>query len=142
MNALQKLTQQTVNQTQKIEKEISDHLQSQLSLDKGSQGTKKDASKLRSLVHIKESNIAQVENELSAVKLESLNVSQRITNIQSTLQKLDTDIKTKNDTIEKFEVEIRRRNDELGKKQSEIDLLNKKYDQLTGKQQVSMREKE
>ena len=52
------------------------------------------------------------------------------------LRKLDRELGERNEVIEKYEVEIRRRNDELGKKQGEMDLLNKKYDQLTGSTQV------
>ncbi|KAJ3395917.1 Coiled-coil domain-containing protein 40 [Lobulomyces angularis] len=135
VNALQKSTQKTMLQTQKLENEINEQLQSQVSIEKGTVGTKKDSKKLFQLVHEKESLIALTQNDLSLVKLDSLNISLRLSQMKENLKKLDNDLSKKNESIEKYELEIRRRNDELGKKQSEMDLLNKKYDQLTGKNQ-------
>lgn len=132
-NALDKATEQTVTATQKIEKEINDHLQSQTSIEKGVQGTKKDAHKLYAIVHEKESLIVQVQNEMTQVKYDALNINLRISNQREAVKKLDARLAEQNASIEKYEMEIRRRNDELGKKQAEMDSLNKKYDLLTGK---------
>ncbi len=136
VNALQRAIQQTMTNIQKIENEIQENLQQQVSLEKGALGAKKDNRKISNLVHERESLIAQLRNELSQIKLESLNVSGRVKKQQAVLEKLDQDLKVSNETIEKFEIEIRRRNDELSKKQSEMDALNKKYDQLMGKNQA------
>ncbi|KAJ3279438.1 Coiled-coil domain-containing protein 40 [Borealophlyctis nickersoniae] len=135
VGAVTKLTHQTILATQKLQNEIAEHLQTQLSIEKGASGTKKDNTRLRNTIHEKESVIATVQNELSNVRLDTLNVSARIRGMQDKLKKLDNDLAEKNEVIEKYEVEIRRRNDELGKKQGEMDLLNKKYDQLTGSSQ-------
>jgi len=132
-NALDKSTIQTINATQKIQTEISQHLQSQTSIEKGAQGTRRDAHKLYSIVHEKESMIVQAQNEITGVKFESLNVGLRISNLREVIRKLDARLVEQNSSIEKYELEIRRRNEELGKKQAEMDSLNKKYDLLTGK---------
>ncbi|KAJ3034564.1 Coiled-coil domain-containing protein 40 [Rhizophlyctis rosea] len=135
VNAVTKLTQQTTSQTQKLQSEIAEHLQTQLSIEKGASGTKKDNTQLRAAIHEKESIIATCQNDLSNIRLDTLNVSARIGGMKDKLKRLDGDLAERNEIIEKYEQEIRRRNDELGKKQGEMDLLNKKYDQLTGSSQ-------
>ncbi|TPX67959.1 hypothetical protein SpCBS45565_g03525 [Spizellomyces sp. 'palustris'] len=133
MSAVQKQTHITVVAKQKLQSDISEHLQAQLSISKGAQGTRKDNNRLRNQIHEKEATIAQVENDLSHIRLDTLNANSRIRGMKETLQVLDAELAERNEVIEKYEVEIRRRNDELGKKQGEMDLLNKKYDQLTAK---------
>lgn len=123
----------TIELTRKIEREINENLQSQASIEKGSDGARKDANKIYDVVHGKEALIAQVQNELSHVKLESQSMDTRLDQKKGAIKKLDDKLKEQNTAMEKYESEIRRRNDELGKKQAEIDALNKKYDQLTGK---------
>ncbi|KAJ3049688.1 Coiled-coil domain-containing protein 40 [Rhizophlyctis rosea] len=135
VNAVQKLTLQTTTATQTLQTQIADHLQNQLSISKGTSATKKDNSRLRSQIHEKESIIATVQNDLSSIRLDTLNVSARLEGMRDKLRKLDAELGERNEVIEKYEVEIRRRNDELGKKQGEMDLLNKKYDALTGSTQ-------
>ena len=78
-----------------------------------------------------------MQNEISMLKLESLNVSSRVRDSKAALDALDTEIVTCNYLIEKFEGEIKKRNDELSKKQGDMDALNKKFDILSGKNQVS-----
>jgi chromosome segregation ATPase len=51
--------------------------------------------------------------------------------MKESISKLTTETEKKNSLIEKYEVDIRRCNDELSKKASDIDILNKKYDQIT-----------
>ncbi|KAI9098134.1 hypothetical protein DFS34DRAFT_704117 [Phlyctochytrium arcticum] len=133
LSAVQKQTQATAVATQKLQSEIAEHLQNQLSISKGQQGTRKDNTLLRQQIHEKEATIAQVQNDLSHIRLDMLNANGRLRGMKDNLTKLDKNLLERNSVIEKYEVEIRRRNDELGKKQSEIDLLNKKYDQLQAK---------
>ena len=133
VNALKKSTLQTLAATAKIDLEINQHVQGQISIEKGTLGAKKDTAKIYALVREKEALIVSVQNDLSQVKYESLNVSIRISEMKKRLSALDKELFDRNAAIEKYELEIRKRNDELGKKQSEMDLLNKKYDSLTGK---------
>jgi chromosome segregation ATPase len=118
--------------TQKLEKEVSENLQAQLSLEKGARWTQRDGAKLRAGIQEKEGQIATIENQLSKVSLDILNAEGRIKRMKETISKIDQEVADKNTLTEKYEVEIRRCNDELGKKASEIDLLNKKYEQVTG----------
>ncbi|TPX77613.1 hypothetical protein CcCBS67573_g01099 [Chytriomyces confervae] len=133
--AVLKLTRQQTNTIRKIETEIAEHLQNQLSIEKGASGARKDNTRLRNLVHEKESTIANAMNELGNVKLDTLNASERLRRMKEDMRQVEKDLATKNDLIEKYEAEIRRRNDELGKKQSEMDLLNKKFDSLQNRSQ-------
>jgi peptidoglycan hydrolase CwlO-like protein len=87
-------------------------------------------------MHEKSATIAITQNELGNLSLDILNANARMKALRETVRKVDEEMKEKNGMIEKYEMEIRRRNDELGKKQGEMDLLNKKYDQLTGRNQV------
>ncbi|KAJ3106963.1 Coiled-coil domain-containing protein 40 [Phlyctochytrium planicorne] len=135
VNAVAKLTQQTQTACAKLESDIAEHLQNQLAIEKGAQGTKKDNNKLRSLIHEKEATIAATMNELGNIKLDILNANTRLGAFRETLSTVDQELAEKNALIEKYEMEIRRRNDELGKKQGEMDLLNKKFDQLMARNQ-------
>ncbi|KAJ3166907.1 Coiled-coil domain-containing protein 40 [Geranomyces variabilis] len=119
----------------KLGDEVAEHLQSQLSISKGVSSTRKDNAKLRAAMHDKEATIATVQNDLGHIRLETLNVTARIRGMSERVAHLDRELAERNGLVEKYELEIRRRNDELGKKQGEVDLLNKKYDLLTAKNQ-------
>ncbi|KAK6092286.1 Coiled-coil domain-containing protein 40 [Batrachochytrium dendrobatidis] len=136
-NAVKKAWTQNAAAIQKLEQEIADRLQVQLSLEKGTQSFNRDGTKLRASIHEKESNIANIQNELSSIKLESLNVAERIKAMKAQATTLDDEVTEKNNLIGKYEQEIRRRNDELGKRASDMDLLNKKYSQVTGGNEAS-----
>ncbi|KAL2912923.1 Coiled-coil domain-containing protein 40 [Polyrhizophydium stewartii] len=132
INAVQKACSQNAQATQKLERDIAERLQSQLSLEKGAQSTRRDNNRLRNAIHEKESNIASIQNELSNIRLEALNIGGRIKSMKDQISRIDEEMEERNTLIEKYEQEIRRRNDELGKRASEMDILNKKYDQVTG----------
>ncbi|KAJ3156999.1 Coiled-coil domain-containing protein 40 [Geranomyces variabilis] len=119
----------------KLGDEVAEHLQSQLSISKGVSSTRKDNAKLRAAMHDKEATIATVQNDLGHIRLETLNVTAKIRGMSERVAHLDRELAERNGLVEKYELEIRRRNDELGKKQGEVDLLNKKYDLLTAKNQ-------
>ncbi|ORY39498.1 hypothetical protein BCR33DRAFT_719975 [Rhizoclosmatium globosum] len=133
--AVLKLTRQTAGAVKQLENEIAEQLQNQLSIEKGSSGTRKDSTRLRNMVHEKESTIATTMNELGNVKMETLNGLERLRRMKEDMKALEKDLGIKNELIEKYEIEIRRRNDEVGKKQAEMDMLNKKYDLLTSRSQ-------
>lgn len=135
VSALQKQATAQIRETNRLEQEISDRLQAQVAIEKGTQGAKKDSTKLRQQIHEKEAEVAKIQNELANIRLESLGTFTRIESVKSRAKEIDKDLQIKNNLIERYEVEIRRRNEELGKKQAEMDLLNKKYDQLTGNSQ-------
>ncbi|ORZ41356.1 hypothetical protein BCR44DRAFT_1494866 [Catenaria anguillulae PL171] len=130
VNALKKQILTKQQRATKLEKEIAEQIQHQITIDKGMAGTLKDAKKLTQAIHDKEADVAASENQVSVLKLEGSRVAETIRQLRSELSDLDRTIADKNGTIEKYEVEIRRGNDEMVKKQSEIDLLNKKLNQI------------
>lgn len=132
INAIQKAALQNAQATQKLEAEIAERLQQQLTLKKGSQGAKRDGAKLRAKIHEKETHLAALQNEVSTVRLEALNVAARIDRMRDRVSNIDTETEERNALIEKYEQDFKRKSDELAKKASEMDLLNKKYNQVTG----------
>ncbi|KAJ2998812.1 Coiled-coil domain-containing protein 40 [Globomyces sp. JEL0801] len=139
INSVQKATIASTTATQKLEGEIAEKLKLQSSFQKGAQTSQKDGSKLRLLIHEKESAAAAFQNELSVIRLETLNVEASIRNMKEQLKVVDGTIVEKNKLIGKYETEIRQNNDQLSKKASEMDSLNKKYDQMTsGNQDAHM----
>ncbi|KAI8800296.1 hypothetical protein BJ742DRAFT_881140 [Cladochytrium replicatum] len=133
MSAVTKHTTQVVAATQKLESEIAEQLQMQLSIEKGSQGAAKDSGKVRQQMHARAAAIATTQNELSAISLENLSVMGRISGLRSRVAEVDKEMRDMNDLIEKYELEIRRGNDEVGKKQGEMDALNKKWEMFLAK---------
>ena len=128
---MDKLSVKLVSEIQKIERDIMENLQNQISITKGTESAKKDGKKLKSLSHEKESQITQIENGIAILKSESMAVNSKIDYLKVRFTELDKELKEKDKIIETYEGEIRKREDILSKKQSEVDLLNKKYAQLT-----------
>ena len=131
ISLLDKASLKLTTEIQKIEKEIMENLQNQISITKGAESAKKDGKKLKALVHEKETQIAQIQNDIALLKSESMSVNSKIDILKAKFSELDRELREKDKTIETYEAEIRKNEDLLSKKQSEVDLLNKKYDQLT-----------
>lgn len=126
-----KSTQQVKKNIQLLEEEIADRLQFQLTLEKGSAGSKKDGAKLRAMIHEKESTIYNIDNQAGVMKLEALNISGRIASLKASMTKIEEESKKRNKLIENYERDFKIKGDELEKKQSEMEFLNKKLDALT-----------
>ena len=82
--------------------------------------------------------VAQVQNELSKMRVESLGTQANVQTLEQKLAAILEELREKDRLVEKYEQEIRRRNDEIERKQSEVDRLNRKYDQLASNHQVSI----
>jgi chromosome segregation ATPase len=136
INAINKASTANINAIHKIEKSIEDNLELQNAYQKGTQVSTKDRKKLRNNIRENEIAIANYQNEISLVKLETLNCESRILGSEDQLRKTNLDLDKKNALIAQYEQEIRKNNEQLAKKASEMDLLNKKYDLLTGGTEV------
>ncbi len=132
LSAIQNLSQKIVQNNQKLERDITECLQTQLATQNGIAGWKRDGARLRALISEKESQIATTQNDLSATRLETLDTSARLQSLVEQAKRIDEECVNKSQLMEKYEQEMKRRNDELGKKSSEMDLLNRKLEQLTG----------
>eukprot|EP00002_Diphylleia_rotans_P014385 TRINITY_DN2803_c0_g1_i1.p1 TRINITY_DN2803_c0_g1~~TRINITY_DN2803_c0_g1_i1.p1 ORF type:complete len:457 (+),score=132.45 TRINITY_DN2803_c0_g1_i1:173-1543(+) len=122
--------QQIQEDVHKIEEQIAANINSQTTLLKSKQNTEQGTKKIGTSIREKEMEATQVQNELSRIRVDSLNTRSHIDQLKEHLQSLLKDLKERDKMIEKCELEIRRRNDEIEKKQSEVDRLNKKFDQL------------
>ncbi len=129
--AIQKVSTQINQYIQKLEKDIAEKLKSQSSFQKGAQKSIRDGNRVRVSIHEKENSLANHQNEISVIQLESLGSENRIEGMKSRLKEVDNDITERNNLIGKYEFEIRQNNDLLSKRASDMDLLNKKYDKLT-----------
>jgi chromosome segregation ATPase len=121
---------------QKLERQIAEELETHASISKDAQIAIKEGKKTRNRIHEKQIAISNYENELSIMDLEIFNCETRIAGLKEESAKLTKEIAARNELIERYEVEIRQNNDQLSKKAGEMDVLNKKYDQLTSGNQV------
>jgi coiled-coil domain-containing protein 40 len=80
--------------------------------------------------------VAQLQNELSKMRVDSLGTQAHVQTLEQELASILEELREKDRLVEKYEQEIRRRNDEIERKQSEVDRLNRKYDQLSSNHQV------
>jgi chromosome segregation ATPase len=131
INAIQKAQMNNTQAIQKTETEIAEKLKLQASFQKGAQSFIRDGNKLRTIIHDKEVQASNHQNELAVIQLESMNCEQRINAMNGRLAQVNSVLDEKNALIGKYEQEMRQNNDLLSKKAAEIDALNKKYDQMT-----------
>eukprot|EP01112_Ceratiomyxa_fruticulosa_P016114 TRINITY_DN4838_c0_g1_i1.p1 TRINITY_DN4838_c0_g1~~TRINITY_DN4838_c0_g1_i1.p1 ORF type:complete len:949 (-),score=274.11 TRINITY_DN4838_c0_g1_i1:119-2821(-) len=130
VNTLHKQGDHWVNETVKLDLQIRENLQVQKTLEKGSSSTEQSVGKLALSIEEKQMQIAQLQNEMGRIRVDSLNTMMHNQELETTLKELIADLREKDSLIEKFESEIRRRNDEIERKQTEVDRLNRKYDGL------------
>jgi chromosome segregation ATPase len=120
----------TSSSTQKVEVAIMSELQNQTGIEKQGLGAKRDGTKLKAQIYEKQAHISQLQNEVTRMKVEGLNVGAQNEELRADLEEFEKQVRNQNATVEKFEAEIKRQVDELSKKQSEMDLLNRKFNQL------------
>ena len=84
-----------------------------------------------------ETQVAQVENEISKEMLEVSHTKSRTERLSMILDELDEEIKQKNEIISKSEAEIVKRNAVIERKQGVIDQYNKKLEQMIQQAGVS-----
>ena len=78
----------------------------------------------------KEQEESSILNEMARIRVDSLNTQAHNSQLQETLDKLNSELDEKDKLIEKYEMEIRQRNDQIEKKMSTVDRLNRKYEAL------------
>jgi chromosome segregation ATPase len=130
LSQLQKEIHTLSSTTQKLEMEIMVELQNQSGCEKHGTGTKRDGVKLKQTIYEKLGTIAQLQNDITRLRVEAIDYISNNNQLQQQLTDCEEQIQQQNAVIEKYESEIKRQTDELNKKQSEMTLLNRKYDQL------------
>ena len=130
---MDKLLISTQNETHKMEEAVLQSLAEQTTLQKAAQSTDKATQMMQQQMHGKENELAQVRNEMSRIKVDSLNTLAHNDQLKATVKDIDEELKRKEQLVAKYEVEIRRRNDEIEKKMRDLDTLNRKFEGLRAK---------
>lgn len=130
MNQYEKQVGITEKTIKKIDNEITDTLNDQISIHRGNHSSKRDTGKIRADINEKDAIIAQIRNEVASSGLESLSYLQKLEQSRATVVLMDKEFSKLNKLIEDREAEMKRMTDDVGKKQTEIDILNKKFDTL------------
>ena len=117
LNALRKQIEREYLEKVNLEDEIMEKMRSQLTMDKAAHYTKKLTGKRRDLTKQLETQMAEVENQISRDSLEISNVQTRIERLNKVMEGLDQEIAERNEIINKSEAEIVRRNAIIERKQ-------------------------
>merc|ERR1711998_384470 len=114
-----------------IEQKIEHYLSDQTTASRYAAGEQKDARKLREEIVEKEINLAGLQNELSRIRVDSLNTLAHNNALKDTRNTIVKDLEEKENLIDSIEVEIARKHTLIERKQVDIDKLNKRYEALT-----------
>lgn len=120
---------------QKLELKVMDQLNDRLTVDKANKNFGKAIVSVGQKVHDKEIEAANLDNEMSRIRVDTLNTDAHNVQLRDMLDKHVTDLKDKDKLIEKYQLEIRQRNDEIEKKMYRVDRLNRKYEQMVDGQE-------
>eukprot|EP00753_Platysulcus_tardus_P018560 PLAT6916.1.p1 GENE.PLAT6916.1~~PLAT6916.1.p1 ORF type:complete len:923 (+),score=651.50 PLAT6916.1:76-2844(+) len=132
MAVVDKNLQLVVRERQKLEEGIASNKSTQTTVSKAARNLAKTAEKVQLVIHEKELEGSGLKNELSRIKVDSLNTASHNSQLRESLDSFVAELKEKDALIEKYEMEIRQRNDAIEKKMYVVDRLNRRYEQLTG----------
>jgi len=122
--------QVVTKERQKLEKDILSQQGEQLTVSKSVKKSRKVTQQHLQTAHEKEREAAQLDYEVSLIRVDILNTDAHNTQLKEVLDKHTEDLKEKDKLIEKYQLEIRQRSDEIEKKMYRVDRLNRKYEQL------------
>lgn len=131
ISALEQNRQVVDRERRALEDAVATNRSTQTTVSKAARNLAKTAQKVQSVIHAKEMERANMENESARIRLDALNTESHNVQLKEGLEGLVSDLKEKDGLIEKYELEIRQRNDEIEKKMYLVDRLNRKYEQLT-----------
>jgi chromosome segregation ATPase len=122
---------ETVNRERtKLEAEAAARVSEQMTHSKAAKNLAKEVVVLQEQLSAKEQEESSILNEMARIRVDSLNTQAHNSQLQETLDKLNSELDEKDKLIEKYEMEIRQRNDQIEKKMSTVDRLNRKYEAL------------
>mmetsp|Transcript_96284 Transcript_96284/g.274290 ORF Transcript_96284/g.274290 Transcript_96284/m.274290 type:complete len:930 (-) Transcript_96284:52-2841(-) len=127
--------QVVVRERQKVEASILAKNGERLTVNKAVKNYMKAAAAMTNAAHDKEIEAAHLENELSRIRVDTLNTDAHNVQLREMMEKQLTELKDKDKLIEKYQLEIRQRNDEIEKKMYRVDRLNRKYELLVDGQE-------
>lgn len=113
-----------------MENEVINLLSNQTTLKQESQGSLNDIEKIKTSIRAKEHHITQTENELSRIRLDTLQSKAFNETLKETLTELEKELDSRGVMIKRMQNEISHRNDEIDRKQKQLDVLNHQYEQV------------
>lgn len=113
-----------------MENEVLELLSNQTTLKQESQGSLNDIEKIKISIRAKEHHITQTENELSRIRLDTLQSKAFNETLKETLAELEKELESRGVMIKRMQNEITHRNDEIDRKQKQLDVLNHQYEQI------------
>eukprot|EP01059_Diplonema_ambulator_P009430 TRINITY_DN19294_c0_g1_i3.p1 TRINITY_DN19294_c0_g1~~TRINITY_DN19294_c0_g1_i3.p1 ORF type:complete len:938 (+),score=464.52 TRINITY_DN19294_c0_g1_i3:134-2815(+) len=126
--------QKTSREVAEGEAKVLETLSIQTTLKKGSQSALQEIERMKNVIRDKELQVTQMENELSRIRVDTLQTQSHNEVLKGTLGELEKELAGRDQLIEKFQVDIRRKHDEIERKQKMLDQLNRQYDAIMGQQ--------
>jgi chromosome segregation ATPase len=122
--------QSILNDRQLLEDELQLLYSTHSNVNKAVSNLGKDAQKIVKLIHEKENEANEIENQIARTKVDRLTVQSTNDQLKEQLEGFVKELKEKETLTNKYQLEIRQRNDEIEKKMYRVDRLNKKYEKM------------
>lgn len=122
--------QLVIKERQTLEDELQTIQSNQSNLKRTVLNLSKDKERSLELVHTKENEIYNLENELAKSKIEALKLKVVVNQLEETISGQVNDLKEKEAMLTKYSNEIKLKNDDIEKKMYRVDRLNKKYERM------------
>nr|CCC94169.1 conserved hypothetical protein [Trypanosoma congolense IL3000] len=128
---IDKKIQKTSKEVFLIESDILESLGKQSTLKQECHGTLSDIEKIKASIRSKELQVAQMENELARIRVDTLQAQSHNETLKNTLNELEKELQARGLMVERMQMDIRRRHDEIDRKQKQLDQLNHQYERLS-----------
>jgi len=112
------------------EEQIGLHKHDQTTMTNAAKSLVKSEADLLSKIHCKEIEVANVQNELARLKIDSLNTQAHNVQLKEKLESCLSELNKTDKHIEQSEADVKRRNDEIEKKLKFAEQLNRKYNKI------------
>ncbi len=122
--------QLVTQERQKMEEELQLLYSTFSNVNKAKSNLDRDAGRLMKMIHEKENEANEIENSISRVEVDKLNLVIVNDQLKETLDTTVKEVREKEALASKYQLEIRQRNDEIEKKMYRVDRLNKKYEKM------------
>ncbi|CAF4208287.1 unnamed protein product [Rotaria socialis] len=133
LNILQREIERENQDRVKLEDEIYQQVQDQMTAEKAAEYSSKLRFKLKEATREIERNLSKVENDIARARLEKTYLITNIRQLDSQAKEYHEQIVEKNQIITRSEQEIKRRVLLIEQKQNQIDLMNKRLENLKEK---------
>jgi chromosome segregation ATPase len=123
---IEKKSQEVVDKEQKVLHTLSQ----QTTLKKGSQAALQEIEVMKNKIREKELHVAQMENELARIRVDTLQTQAHNDVLKQTVAELEKELQSRDSLVEKMQQDIRRKHDEIERKQKQLDGLNRQYESI------------